>query len=425
MEKQKQPLLAAVLIGLILCSVLLFVALRDASPGPNEPTVPPQSTTIPTEPTVVPTVPTEPSIPATLPSEDPAKIVIWQHDETLLAAWQAVAEEYTAKTGIQVTVKASNLCHDSLPALGEEDSPTIFCLHDLETSSIVQEYCLDLTGDSLLHELSRDSFTLSDDNGIWGVASNIESYGLIYNASLLARAGYTDNDIKDFTSLANIAEFITKNTKTLGFSAFTAPDLTSTEHGSLLCLLAGLHVSDADLRSFWDLHTDYVIPNGTGIQDFLNEKTVFYLGGTWDYSQLSSMEDYNLRLLPVYTPTGNTNLGLYHSCTGYWCVNRQARQADIDASLDFLRWLVKAEEGNQAPVDQLGLLSPYKDAQYAGNPLEEVVREYLAENLQAVDWNSCDELTPEELSALGEALATYSANPSDKNWAKVEEIWQE
>ena len=431
MDKQKQTILSVLLAGLVLASVLMFIGLRGCQPDTPEQTAPstiPNGSipTIPTSPTT-PTVPTDPS--ESIPPEEPGKVVLFQHDAALAEQWYALAEAYTQQTGIRVTIlsSGSNDCTAALSlALEQEVAPTIFCLHDHEALAEFQQYCLDLQADPILEQLCRDIFVLSDENGVWGIANNIESYGLIYNASLLARTGYTGSDIRDYASLANIAQFITKNAAMLGVSAFVSPDLTSTDHGSLLCLLAGLQASDSDLRSFWDLYTANDIAGSDSIQDFLDQKAVFYLGGTWDYevlSPLTELVENNLQMLPVYTTSDAEDLGLYHSCTGYWCVNQQARPADIAASLDFLRWLVTAPEDAAAPVDSLGLLAPYKDAAYAANPLEEVVRAYLAEDLHSVDWNNCDTLTRPQLAALGKALKAYAADPGDDTWANVEQIW--
>lgn len=427
MDKQKRTILSVILAVLILASVGAYISLHDPEPSVPEQTVPPYtanpSIPVPTTPNTV----TEPSAP-TAP-EEPAKVVIFQHDSDLAQQWYNLAQAYTDLTGIHVTIlnSGSSDCAMALSqVLQQEIAPTIFCLHDAHSLEQFRSYCLDLQGDPLLEQLCRDIFVLSDAEGVWGVANNIESYGLIYNASLLARTGYTGSDITDYAALTNIAQFITKNANALGISAFTSPDLASTDHGSLLCLLAGLQASDSDLRSFWDLYTDNDLAGSGGIQDFLDQKSVFYLGGTWDYEELSPLTELvenNLQMLPVYTSTDGENLGLYHSCTAYWCVNQQARPVDIAASLDFLRWLVTASEGSTAPVDSLGLLAPYKDAAYAANPLEDVVRAYLAENLHSVDWNNCDSLTPDQLAALGKALEAYAADPGDDTWAAVEQLW--
>lgn len=426
MKKQKRTILSVILAVLILAAAGTYIALHDPDstvPDPTEPSSTAPSVSAPTAPTIV----TEPTVP-TVP-EEPAKVVIFQHDPDLVQQWDNLAQAYRDLTGIHVTIlnSGSSDCTMALSqVLQQEIAPTIFCLHDAHSLEQFRPYCLDLQADPILEQLCRDIFVLSDEGGVWGVANNIESYGLIYNAHLLARTGYTGSDIQDYASLANISQFITKNAGSLGFSAFTSPDLVSTDHGSLLCLLAGLHASDSDLRSFWDLYTDNDRDGSGGIQDFLDQKSVFYLGGTWDYEALSPLTELvenNLQLLPVYTSADGENLGLYHSCTAYWCVNQQARPVDIAASLDFLRWLVTAPENGTAPVDSLGLLAPYKDAAYAANPLEDVVRTYLAENLHSVDWNNCDSLTPDQLAALGKALEAYAADPGDDTWANVEQIW--
>lgn len=404
-------------------SSLLLIILLSALLAPRQPDTPTSSIPSTTPPTTME--------PTTAPPA-PGKVVVYQCDPALAEAWQALAERYTSETGTEVTVLTAENgdCSSSLAGYMESgEQPTIFCLHGSQDLNTWGAQCLDLTASSLDAALWTDSFSLMQGEKMLGIASNVESYGIIYNPSLLARAGYTDADIKDFSSLRDIAKFITDNQKVLGFSAFASPNLTDTSHGSLLCLLAGISGSGQDLRSFWDLYIgntpassniSNTVEENPGLTEFLQEKAVFYLGGTWSYEALSEMEDYNLRILPVYSSKEQENLGLYYSCTGYWCVNAEGYEPDIIASVAFLEWLVTAKEESSAPVDTLNLLAPYRDAVYFSDPLEKQVREYMASGRDNIRWNSCDDLLPASLKALGAALATYAASPTDENWAAVE-----
>lgn len=385
----------------------------------------PQTPDAPTEPSTVPTLPsaapTEPTAPA-------GEVRLYQCNADLAAKWEELAQRYTAETGIKVTVitALNGDCATSLPAhLNGEDAATIFCLHHDRELEQWGSYCLDLTGSTIANALHQDIFALKDGDAIFGVASNIESYGIIYNSKLLADAGYTLSDIPDFDALSDVVKSITANKKKLGFSAFASPDLLSTSHGAQLCLLAGLSEDSSVLRSFWDLYISNNVRSGAsltqstnqdGLKDFLSGKAVFYLGGTWDYDSLTQIADYYLGMLPVYTSESSDNLGLHHDCTGYWCVNSQASELDRNASLDFLAWLVTAGEEGSAPVDFLELVTPYVDTKYAGNPLEQLVVKSLEMDKNSVNWNSCDALSPELLEQFGQALVAYTKKPNDENW---------
>lgn len=418
MKKWITGLYAIVAVAAICLVVLL--TLPQTQQTPTEPS------TVPTQPTAAPTVPTEPT----------GEVRLYQCNADLAEKWQALAQRYTAETGIKVTVITANgSCAASLPAyIDGDDAATIFCLHHSSELELWKEFCLELTGSVIANALHQDIFALKDGDAIFGVAGNIESYGIIYNSKLLARAGYTASDITDFESLANAVKNITASKRSLGFSAFASPDLHDTAHGALLCLLAGLSEDDSVLRSFWDLYISNNVRSGSALtqtdssdslNDFLSGKAVFYLGGTWDYEDLSQIEDYYLGMLPIYTSADQTNLGLHHSCTSYWCVNSQVSELDQSVSLDFLAWLVTAGEEAPAPVDALEVVTPYVDTKYAGNPLEQLVVKSLKMDKNSINWNSCDELSPELLEQFGQALAAYTKKPNDENWEAITALKKE
>ena len=405
------------LCAILAIVVLVFVVLGAIPSTPDDPTVP--STSAPTEGT---------SPPSVIPGPD---VRLYQCDPSRAAAWRKLAKAYTDATGIPVTIltPASADCEGTpVDVLTGTYNATIFCLHHTHELDERQEYCVDLSGTEIAGQLRQDIFALKNGDAISGVAFNVESYGIIYNSLLLADAGYTQSDIQDFNSLVDVVLDITANKRKLGFSAFAAPDLNNTDHGALLCLLAGLTDDEAVLRSFWDLYRNNCTRTGNkltqatrqdALSDFLNGKAVFYLGGTWDYDHFSEIEDYFLGFMPVFTSEQQSNLGLYHSSTGYWCINSRADEMDIQASLDFLKWLVTAGEDSSAPADQLQYLMPFKDTAYAANPLEALVLSSMKNSQDNINWTSCDTLTPELLRQFGDALIAYTNNPTDEKWANL------
>lgn len=379
----------------------------------------------------------EPSEPVTTPpasGNSPVQVVIYQCDPGRSDAWKALADTYSAQTGITVTVVTGdpeNCDSDLFARLQQDGAPTIFCLHETTISAEFLPFCLDLQGSSVANALCSEAFSLKKDGHVYGVAANIESYGLIYNAQLLAQSGYTKETIQNFTNLQDAVALITANKKNYKFSAFPSPDLDDTSHGSLLCLLAGLSDKPDALRAFWDLYINNCVSSAkqfaansadSAFEEFRQEKSVFFLGGTWNYEDFSDLEDYNLSIFPVYTSDDRENPGFYSSCTAYWCVNATVSEADQQAALDFLGWMVTAQGETPAPVDSLELLSPYRDANYFGNPLEKVVRASLRDENSGTIWYDCGSLPQEDLAEFGEALAAYSVTPTDEKWADVLEL---
>lgn len=367
-----------------------------------------------------------PTVPAYL-----GEVRIYQCDPQKDDAWKAIAEQYTMQTGVRVTIMTvqSDDCADALAGyMQQTGAPTIFCLHSSADALLWEDHCLDLTGTRIVSHLQNDAFALRDGEAILGVAAEMESYGLIYNAQLLARAGYTASDITDLTALRDIAQDITANRRTLGFSAFVSPDLRSTAHRSMLCLLAGVSNDAAAVRSIVELYAancaaDVADFSQTTAQDalddFLSGKAVFYPGGTWEYEKFDTIKDYNLGFVPIYTADTTNETGLDHLCTRYWCINSQTSPLDQAASLSFLNWLVTAKEDEAAPADALEQLMPYRMTRYTANALEQLALESLRKGVATVREDPCGALSTALLEQLGDALAAYAASPTQELWDLV------
>ncbi len=344
-------------------------------------------------------------------------VQLYTCDPALASVFTSLAEAYTKQTGIQVTVitgSADSCGSDLEKAMASEAAPTLFCLHSREDMEKWQDSLYDLTGSALLEKLWSPDFALGADGKKLAITVDLEGSGLIYNATLMAQAGFTRSDIQDLADLEMVAQFITG--KDLGYAAFSAIDLSATDHGSMACLLAGMLPTADALRSFWDLYLANSQRSGKSLDSFLAEDAVFYLGSTRDYEQVSGLGVSNLDILPAYSSAGS---GLSCVSTLCWGVSSQAATQDIQQTLAFLDWLVTATEEGPAPIDGLGLLSPFRDAAAYSNLLEKKLRTYLSTEPATVSWDCCGSLSEDSLSALAAALATYSDDPTDENWQAV------
>lgn len=381
--------------------------------------------------------PTQPPHQATVAPTEPSylgEVRIYQCDPQKADAWKAIAEQYTMQTGVSVTILTpqTDQCADALAGyMQQTGAPTIFCLHGSADALLWEDHCLDLSGTRIAAQLQSDAFTLRDGEAILGVAAEMRSYGLIYNAQLLARAGYTASDITDLTALRDIAQDITANRRTLGFSAFVSPDLRSSAHCGMLCLLAGASDDEATVRRMVELYAancaadadDFAQTTAQdALDDFLSGKAVFYPGGTWEYEKFNTIMDYNLGIVPIYTADTTNETGLDHLCTRYWCVNSQTSPLDQVASLSFLNWLVTAKEDEAAPADALEQLMPYRMTRYAANALEQLALDSLRKGVASVREDPCGALPAARLEQLGDALAAYAAAPTQELWDAVAKI---
>ena len=374
-----------VLLGIaVLCLGLLLYSFSG-----SQPSKPTESTTLPTDETE----------PPTLPPAGQVRFVC--HDPDLQPVWEQLAAEFTKQTGLQMTVTAN------------ADTATLFTLTEEDDLTQWAPLCADLSCTDAYSQLASWDLVLQRDGKVCGIPADVECFGLVYNGALLAQAGYTNADINSFADLQRVVRSITANRAQLGFAAFAAPDLT----GSFVGHLSGL---GADLRPFWDLYIQNtnLTTQTNSLNDLLSGKAVFYPAATGDYEAIATLGDHQLEILPLYTGGENQENGILHvEVKRYFCVRADAAPEDQEAALTFLRYLVHPREDGTVPIDDLGLLAPYRQATFAGNKLEASFRAELASGRAC---KNCAAMTPKE--GLAQALADYAAAPTDDNWAKVLEL---
>lgn len=367
------------------------------------------------------------------------------------AQWQALAESYTAQTGVPVTVvtAASGQYETTLMAeMGKSDAPTLFQVNGPVGLANWKDYCYDLTGSQIVGELSNEGFALKDGDAIAGVAYVIETYGLIVNTKLLGDAGYTIDDIKSFEDLKKVADDIQARKDELGVKgAFTSAGMDGSSDWRFKTHLAnlpiyfeyqadGINTTDAikgsfldNYRQMWDLYiTDATCAGAelsakTGddaVAEFTNGEAVFYQNGTWAYGDVKSLGDENLAMIPLYIGAGDeAKQGLCTGTENYWCVNKEAAPEDIQATLDFIYWCVSSDEGTTAMASEMGFVIPFKNAKESDNLFVKQDAEMTAAGLTPVSWNFTTMPSEEWKNGVGSALTVYAADPTDANWDGV------
>ena len=379
-------------------------------------------------------------------------------------AWQELAEVYTKETGVEVTVvtAASNQYETTLKSeMGKKDAPTLFQVNGPVGLASWKDYCYDLKDAAIMDQLTSDDFILKDGDAVQGIGYATESYGIIYNKKLLKEAGYTEDDIKGFDDLKNVCEDITKRSDELGFSAFTSAGMDGSSDWRFKTHLANLPIyyeyqadgidsTDAikgtyldNYRNIWDLYINNSttdpkqLSTKTGddaVAEFVTEKAVFYQNGTWAYSDVAEVGDDNLGMLPIYIGAdGEENQGLCTGTENYWCVNKNASEADINATLDFINWCVSDDTGVKAMcgakgampsgADGMGFVIPFKKNLESDNLLVNIANNYVKDGKKPVTWNFTTMPSEQWKNDLGSALTTYAADQSDANWDTVKEAF--
>ena len=364
-------------------------------------------------------------------------------------ALQGLAADYTAKTGVEVKVvtAASGTYSDTLNANIED--VTIYNIGNMAGLADWDDYALDLTDTAIAAELATNDFNLYNEAGeLKAIGNCYESFGIIVNTELLAKAGYTLDDITNFESLKTVVEDITARSEELGFVAFTSAGLDGSSSWRFSGHLATLPLhyegvkgqtatitgEKLDLfKNVWDLYINNSsvdptsLTTSTGDEStamFKEGKAVFYQNGTWEYAGLieAGMTDDQLAMIPIYCGAeGEENAALCSGTENCWAINAKASAEDIQASIDFLVWLVSDPDASAVYVQQLGAV-PFKNCPASTNKFVVDGNAMLAEGKTSISW--AFNYTPNVdawRATVVTALAAYSAGTAD--WSTVEEAF--
>ena len=333
-------------------------------------------------------------------------------------AWQDLAKKYTEETGVPVTVvtAASGQYETTLMSeMAKSDAPTLFQVNGPVGLANWKDYCYDLSGTKIAGDLTSDTYALKDGDQMLGIGYVIESYGLITNKTLLEKAGYTVDDIKSFDDLKKVAEDITARKDELGFSAFTSAGMDGSSDWRYKTHLANLPIYFEYQEDGIDNTAELAGKTGDDSRnEFLNSEAVFFQNGSWEYNNLvgdgKPFTDDDLTMLPIYIGVGDeANQGLCTGTENYWCVNKEASEDDINATLDFMYWCVSSDEGTKAMANDMGFVIPFKNAVESPNVFVKADKEMTAAGKTPVAWNFSTMPSENWKNGVGSALTAYAA----------------
>ena len=88
--------------------------------------------------------------------------------------------------------------------------------------------------------------------------------------------------------------------------------------------------------------------------------------GDWEYANFAddnengyTVKQSDLSMMPIYFGVDDENEGLAVGTENHWTVNAKADQKDIDATLEFLNWVITSDDGRDAIVNKMGLSAPF------------------------------------------------------------------
>lgn len=366
--------------------------------------------------------------------------------------WEALAETYTEETGVPVTVvtAASGTYESQLKSeMAKDEAPTLFQVNGPVGLATWKDYCYDMKDSEIYSYLKSDDFALKDGDSVLGIAYVIETYGIIYNKALLADYCATDgavisdaSEITSFETLKAVADDIQAKKDELGIlGAFTSAGMDSSSDWRFKTHLAnlpiyyeyqadGIDTTDAikgtyldNYKAVWDMYITDSTCEPTMIASMTAEdsaaefslgEAVFYQNGTWEYGNITGNEvaDEDLGMLPIYIGVeGEENQGLCTGSENYWCVNANASEEDIQATLDFMAWVVSSDAGRSSLAFDMGFATPFttftEDYQ-AENPLLDAANEYIDAGKTSVAWCFTTMPSEEWKNGVGSALLEYA-----------------
>jgi len=353
-------------------------------------------------------------------------------------AWQNLAKAYTEETGTDVTVvtAASGQYETTLQSeMAKSDAPTLFQVNGPVGLKNLKD--ADIT-----KELTSDAYELKDGDAVDGIAYVIESYGLITNKTLLEKAGYTLDDIKSFDDLKKVADDIQARKDEIGVKgAFTSAGMDGSSDWRFKTHLANLPIyyeykadgiDDTEAikgtyldqyKNVFDLYITDSTCDGSELSaktaddsrnEFVNGDAVFYQNGSWEYAELAkTYSDDELAMIPIYFGVDDENEGLATGTENYWCVNKNASEEDVQATLDFMNWCVTSEAGTKSMSEDMGFTIPFKTAVAPTNVFVKQDAEYTEAGLTPVSWNFTTMPSEEWKNGLGTALTAYAAGTGD------------
>ena len=370
-----------------------------------------------------------------------------ESDEVL----QEIAKMYTEETGVEVKVltAASGTYNQTLLAeMDKAEAPTLFVIGNQNAVKEWKDYALNLKDSAIAKELNTDAYNMYDaDGNLVSIGYCYECYGIIVNPTLIEKAGYKMDDLKNFEGLKKVAEDIHKRAKELGFDAFSASDMDDSSSWRFTGHMANLEyyyesrdaggwkecpaeIKGTYMENFKNLY-DLCINNSmtpakelaTGGHDAQNQfktgKAAFYVNGSWEYSAVAEAVP-NATMIPYYAGVkGEEKAGLNCGTENYWAINSKVSKADQKATMDFMVWCVTNEEASRKLVDTFGVM-PYKSAAESTNGFLAAANKYSADGCYVMDWATNYQPNVDEYrKALVSALNAYNADQTEANWEKV------
>ena len=304
--------------------------------------------------------------------------------------WEELAQVYTDETGVEVkvvTAAGGNYESTLKSEIAKSDAPTLFQINGPVGYQSWKDYCADLSDSEFYNALTDKSLAITgEDGGVYGIPYTIEGYGIIYNNAIMEKYFATNSpvvssvdEINNFDTLKAVVEDMQAKKDELGIEGvFASTSLLPGEEWRWQTHTANLPiyqeyqdkgVSDLDeieftysdnFKDIFDLYlnnstTDPKMLGSKGVNDSMAEfalgQAAMVQNGNWAWSQIAGVsgnvvQAKDVGFLPIYMGLPDEeDQGICVGTENYFCINKQTSEANQQASLDFVYWLINSETG--------------------------------------------------------------------------------
>ncbi|MHB9145211.1 MAG: ABC transporter substrate-binding protein [Symbiobacteriia bacterium] len=356
-------------------------------------------------------------------------------------ALKGLAADFEKEKGIKVNVKSVGGGADYGAALKAEfqsgKEPDIFVLGGPGDLPTWKSKVADLSNEPWVKEVNPDLLGLKQDGKIVGFPVAIEGYGLIYNKSILDKAGVNPDDITSYTALEKAFKTIDAKKKELGLNnvvSLTTKETWVTGMHDLNILFAARDNANQftddvfagkvdftqdpvakDYAKMLKLLVDYSdkanlasIDYNAQVAAFATGKAAFLHQGNWVYPNLKDLKvNFEMGIAPLAVNDSKYSADIPVGVPSYYVINKDSK--NVDAAEAFLDYIAMTPRGHQYMVNEAFMVPAFKNVTLQPqDPLAKAIMKYNAAG-RTLTW---------QFNRFPDGWAMQSAGPVIAQYAK-------
>ncbi|MCL1949796.1 MAG: ABC transporter substrate-binding protein [Turicibacter sp.] len=296
--------------------------------------------------------------------------------------------------------------------------PSIFMLGGLSDVELWEDQLLDVADTDAARAAIDGTLDGATLNGVVrGLPYNIEGFGWLINKEIFEQAGINPDSISSFDEFEAAVRKIDSMKDDLGLDAVFAfsggenwvvsqfsSHFASYAYNNEVGAVADAAVIDwggaeAFLQKYTDLINEFsiqpiiTVDYSMAVEDlFVNGRVAMTHQGNWVVPTLDAIDPTfsteRLGILPFFVADNGTTGTIAAGPSWFWGVNRNADEAVIEESINFLNWLYTSEEGKERMIRDFGFIPAYtgNDSDMITDPVSKRIYEMLAAG-QVTPWS--------------------------------------